>query len=143
MIDSYQLERFKKAQANGVYAHALAEIESGHKTGHWMWFIFPQLEGLGFSTISRFYALKNASEARAYLEDAELGPGLRNLCLALLKLPGSDPYEIFGDPDYLKLCSSMTLFDRISPNDIFAKVLDKYYGGEKDQRTIQILAEKE
>lgn len=139
MTDKYNLARFRNAQEHGVYEKALAEIKSGRKLSHWMWFIFPQIEGLGHSRTSRFYSLKSADEARAYLEDGLLAGRLREICEALLGLPGNDPVRVFGTPDWMKLSSSMTLFDYVSPDDVFAKVLDKYYGGNRDMKTKALL----
>lgn len=133
------LERFIRAQGGGVYEAALAELKAGRKKSHWMWFIFPQLSGLGRSELSRRFAIKNLQEARAYLVDRILGSRLRACCAALLALPISDPAAVFGFPDDLKLFSSMTLFDRASPNDIFAKVLDKYFAGGRDTKSLMML----
>lgn len=130
------LERFKKAQANGVYVNALEEIRRGRKRSHWMWFIFPQIDGLGFSPMTSIYAIKDQSEAREYLMDEMLGSRLREICQALLELPENDPHKVFGSPDDLKLRSSMTLFDYVAPNEIFAEVLEKYYAGERDKLTL-------
>lgn len=127
MEDKYHLERFKEAQAGGVYEQALSEIRSGHKKSHWMWFIFPQIKGLGFSPTARFFEIKSLAEAQAYLDDSLLGSRLREISSALLEQGNSDPYKIFGYPDDMKLHSSMTLFDHVSQNDIFAKILDKFY----------------
>lgn len=133
------ISRFRQAQSAGVYERALAEIEGGMKSGCWMWFIFPQIAGLGQSEISRHYAIANAEEARAYLADPVLGSRLRQICEALLNGESSDAHQIFGTPDDLKLRSSMTLFDFIRPQDIFAKVLDKFYSGQHDRRTLELL----
>lgn len=136
---SCNLDRFTSAQEGGVYEQALGEVLNGCKRTHWMWFIFPQLKGLGSSMAADYYGIKNLDEARAYLEDALLGERLRGICAALLEQPESDPERIFGFPDYLKLRSSMTLFDIVSPNDVFAKVLDRFYQGERDGVTLSIL----
>lgn len=138
MAARYDLTRFREAQASGVYERALAEIRTGRKKSHWMWFVFPQIHGLGFSATRQYYALESADEARAYLADNILGPRLCEICQVLLELPGSNPHAIFGSPDDLKLFSSMTLFDYVAPNDIFTKVLAKYYGDKRDARTLAI-----
>lgn len=135
----YGLERFKEAQDGGIYEKALMEIQAGRKRSHWMWYIFPQLQGLGFSPASRFFGIKNLAEARAYLNDKVLGCRLREICSALLDLGSADANAIFGSPDDLKLKSSMTLFDQVSPHDIFEKVLDRFYKGEQDRYSLEIL----
>ena len=140
--DSYNLARFKSAQASGVYERALQEIRRGRKTSHWMWFVFPQLAGLGFSATSIYYAIKNIDEAKAYLEDELLGQRLREICGVLLSLPTSDAREVFGTPDWMKLRSSLTLFDIVSPSDIFSKLLCKYFAASPDYRTLTLLRQK-
>ena len=136
------LERFLKAQERD-YEIALSEIKSGRKRSHWMWFIFPQNAGLGTTDISRHYAIKDMQEATDYLMDEILGLRLVNICKALLELESSDAYEIFGNPDNLKLKSSMTLFDAVSAIfPVFGQVLDKFYNGEHDERTLHILKRK-
>lgn len=133
------LERFKKAQEND-YDIALAEIKNGRKRSHWMWYIFPQFAGLGSTETSRFYAIKDIREATDYLLDTELGIRLVNICHALLELETNDPHVVFGSPDDLKLKSSMTLFDAVPATfPVFGHVLDKFYGGERDQRTLELL----
>lgn len=139
MAPEYDLQRFLEAQNSGAYPVALKELKEGRKKSHWMWFIFPQLQGLGLSPIARDYAINNTAEARAYLENEILGTRLRRLCEILLSLAESDPHVIFGSPDDLKLRSCMTLFDYIAPNDVFAKVLRKYYGGKADELTLSML----
>jgi uncharacterized protein (DUF1810 family) len=130
------LSRFIDAQSGGVYAQALAEIRGGRKQSHWMWFTFPQMEGLGFSGTAQFYGVQGLAEAKAYLADAVLGPRLREICAALLELDTSDPHRVFGSPDDVKLRSSMTLFALAAPAEtLFADVLDKYYGGERCAKT--------
>jgi len=134
-----RLERFKEAQKQD-YETALSEIKSGKKRGHWMWYIFPQIAGLGMTETSRYYAIKNLDEATAYLQDQELGARLVNISKALLQLMTSDPYEIFGTPDDLKLKSSMTLFDAVpEASPVFGQVLDKFYQGQRDQKTLALL----
>jgi len=137
--DPFDLERFVKAQT-GCYAQVLAEIRSGRKTTHWMWFIFPQIAGLGSSSTSRYYAIRDHSEAEAYLEHPVLGPRLIECCEAVLSLDGISALQLLGWPDDLKLKSSMTLFALVSPSDdAFQKVLDKFFEGESDDKTIDLL----
>ena len=135
------LSRFLKAQEHD-YAQALREIQSGHKRSHWMWYIFPQIQGLGFSSTAQFYAIENLQEAKDYLAHPVLGARLKEISSALLQLDGLTASEIFGYPDDLKLRSSMTLF-RLADLDceIFQAVLDKYYDGEADNKTIRIVQE--
>jgi uncharacterized protein (DUF1810 family) len=136
------LQRFKTAQDRD-YENALAEIKSGRKHGHWMWYIFPQITGLGRTEISRFYAIKDIGEAAELLMDQELGLRLTTICKALLGLETNDPNAIFESPDDLKLKSSMTLFDAVPATfPVFSQVLEKFYHGERDQRTLEILGIK-
>lgn len=135
----YELDRFRSAQNKGAYELALDEVRHGEKRSHWMWFIFPQIKGLGSSPTAEYYGIENLCEAKAFLEDPVLGGRLRGICAALLEQAESDPEKIFGFPDYMKLRSSMTLFDLVSPNDVFANVLDRFYGGERDHATISII----
>jgi uncharacterized protein (DUF1810 family) len=122
------------------YQIALSEIKNGKKQSHWMWYIFPQIEGLGFSETSKFYAIKNIHEAREFLKHPVLGSRLIEICNELLKLETNDPHTIFGNPDDLKLRSSMTLFSSLlNTNFVFQKVLDKYFDGKKDSKTLEIL----
>lgn len=139
MADRFYLARFKNAQDFGVYEKALSEIRNGRKMSHWMWFILPQIVGLGHSYNTKFYSIKNGEEARAYLADELLGNRLREICEALLELPNTDPCEVFGTPDWMKLGSSMTLFDYVLPNDVFEKVLNKYFAGSRDLRSLSII----
>lgn len=133
------LKRFRQAQEQD-YQAALAEIRSGKKRGHWMWYIFPQIAGLGMTDISRYYAIKDIREATDYLLDQELGFRLTEICKALLVLETDDAHAIFGSPDNLKLRSSMTLFDAVPATfPVFGQVLNKFYGGERDERTLQLL----
>lgn len=133
------LKRFKEAQQRD-YATALNEIKSGRKRSHWMWYIFPQIAGLGSTETSRYYAIKDIKEATDYLMDQELGFRLLEICKALLLLETNDALEVFGSPDDLKLRSSMTLFDAVPATfPVFGQVLDKFYGGERDERTLQLL----
>ncbi len=136
--DPFSLKRFLSAQT-GVHDRALAELRSGEKRSHWMWFIFPQIEGLGFSATSRQYAIKSLAEARAYLGHPVLGPRLRECAAAALAVEGRTASDIFGYPDDMKLKSSMTLFALVAEQDsVFARVLDKYFGGERDARTFEL-----
>ena len=129
------LQRFLDAQAT-AYPTALAEIKAGRKRSHWMWYIFPQIQGLGYSEISRHYAIRDAAEAAAYLAQPVLGPRLREIAGELLKLGGHDAGRIFGSPDDLKLHSSMTLFAAVPGTDpVFRAVLDKFFGGVPDAQT--------
>ena len=133
------LQRFKDAQDRD-YATALNEIQNGRKRSHWMWYIFPQIAGLGSTEISRFYAIKDIDEATDYLMDQELGIQLINICKAMLLLETNDALEVFGSPDHLKLKSSMTLFDAVPATfPVFGQVLDKFYDGERDKRTLDLL----
>lgn len=132
------LERYVKAQEN-VYESALMEIKNGLKETHWMWFIFPQIVGLGYSSTSEYYGIKSKEEAVYYLEHELLGARLLEITSVLLTLNIDNPVSIFGGIDALKLKSSMTLFYEVSGMEVFASVLDKYYDGEKDEKTIAIL----
>lgn len=139
MKDSDSLIRFLDAQSKS-YEQALSEIKSGRKRSHWMWFIFPQLQGLGYSETARFYAIKDLQEARLYLQHPVLGPRLIEISKALLALEGKTANQILGNPDDLKLRSSMTLFASVPGADpVFQAVLDKYYRGEADEKTLQLL----
>ena len=136
------LERFRYAQ-NRDYETALAEIKSGRKRGHWMWYIFPQVAGLGMTEVSRNYAINDIKEAGDFLMDQELGLRLTTICKALLELETNDPHSVFGSPDDLKLKSSMTLFDAVPATfPVFSLVLDKFYNGKRDERTLEILGIK-
>ena len=135
------LKRFLDAQEED-FAMALAEIKSGRKRSHWMWYIFPQIAGLGFSSTSKFYAIKDIAEAEEYLQHPVLGKRLVEISETLLEIERKTAYEIFSSPDDMKLKSSMTLFAALDETDpVFQKVLDKYFDGEKDGRTLQILGE--
>jgi uncharacterized protein (DUF1810 family) len=137
--DPYDLDRFVRAQ-HGDYAQALSEIKSGKKHSHWMWFIFPQLEGLAFSSTSRRYAIKSLDEARAYLAHPVLGPRVLECAQAVVDLDGRSAAEIFGSPDDLKLRSCATLFACVSPaGSVFHRLLEKYYNGGLDARTLRLL----
>lgn len=132
------LERFLKAQERD-YEVALNEIKNGRKTSHWIWYIFPQIAGLGFSSTSKYYSIKDKNEAIEYLNNKTLRNRLIEICEALLLLDTNDATYVMGYPDDLKLKSSMTLFNEVSDIDIFKKVLDKFYNGEKDEMTISLL----
>tara|TARA_Y100001970_G_scaffold292513_1_gene434090 strand:+ start:792 stop:1217 length:426 start_codon:yes stop_codon:yes gene_type:complete len=130
MNDIYNLDRFIKAQENS-YHIALKEIENGEKSSHWMWFVFPQIDGLGMSSISKEYSIKSNQEAEDYLNHNILGKRLIEITNALMKIENKSARSIFGYPDNLKLKSSMTLFKIISSdNKLFSDVLDKYFNGE-------------
>ena len=136
MSDPHGLQHFVAAQ-EGVYESAVAELRAGRKTGHWMWFVFPQIEGLGMSAMSQRYAIASVAEARAYLEHPVLGPRLAECAGILVELGGTDSaQDIFGGIDAVKLRSSMTLFARASEDDsVYHAVLDQYFGGETDPQT--------
>jgi len=137
--DPFELERFVRAQAAN-YREALGEIRAGAKESHWMWYVFPQLDGLGSSPTAKRYALKSPAEAEAYLAHPLLGPRLRECCEAALSVAGRTAQEIFGSPDDLKLHSSATLFAAVAPDEpVFARLLEKYYDGRRDERTLQLL----
>lgn len=139
MDESENLKRFYTAQ-EGTFETAYLELKQGRKQSHWMWFIFPQIYGLGFSDKSRRYALRDLQEAEQYLQDPLLANRLIRLCFLLLDLEGKTAYEIFGSPDDLKLRSSMTLFASVrQPHAVFQQVLDKYFGGKKDLRTMELI----
>lgn len=135
----FDLERFVAAQRS-MYERALAELRSGRKRSHWMWYVFPQLAGLGRSPTSRHYAIASAEEADAYLKHPVLGPRLIECATAVLEINGRSAYEIFGSPDDLKLRSCATLFARISPpGSTFSKLLANYFAGEEDEQTVRLL----
>ena len=139
MTNEISLQRFLDAQES-AYPTALAEIKRGRKQSHWMWFIFPQIQGLGLSSTSRFYALKNATEAAAYLKQPLLGSRLLEICAELLRLPGHDATRIFGHPDDLKLRSCLTLFANLPhPQPVFQLLLDKFFQGTPDNQTLRLL----
>jgi uncharacterized protein (DUF1810 family) len=137
MSDPYDLQRFVDAQdRGGTYDRALQELRDGRKTSHWMWFVFPQLAGLGSSPMARQYAISSLDEARAYLTHAVLGDRLRESARALTSLDTRDPSEVLGGIDAMKLRSSMTLFARAAPDEpLFGEVLDQYFGGVADDTT--------
>jgi uncharacterized protein (DUF1810 family) len=138
MSDAFQLRRFIEAQ-EPVFAEVLAELRAGRKASHWMWFVFPQIEGLGHSSTAQYFAIRSLDEARAYLGHPVLGPRLRE-CTALVNaVRGRTATEIFGYPDDLKFRSSMTLFAHATPeNQEFLNALWRYYSGEFDPRTLEL-----
>jgi uncharacterized protein (DUF1810 family) len=139
MTDENSLQRFLTAQETD-YPIALAEIKRGRKQSHWMWYIFPQVQGLGYSETARFYAIKNMLEAEAYLNHPVLGKRLIEICEALLLLTSNNATAIFGNPDDLKLRSSMTLFSLVNnPPPVFQKVLNKFFQGIPDPKTQQLI----
>jgi uncharacterized protein (DUF1810 family) len=139
METTNNLNRFLEAQET-KYNEALTEIKKGKKQGHWMWYIFPQIAGLGFSEYNVFYAIKNREEAIQYLQHPVLGKRLIQISKAVLEINGKTANEIFGKPDDRKLQSCMTLFNQVKNSEpIFQDVLDKYYQGIKDEKTIQLL----
>lgn len=137
--DAYDLQRFVAAQdAGGTYDRATAELRAGRKTSHWMWFVFPQVAGLGYSPASRTYAISSLDEARAYVAHPVLGARLIECATILAGLPGRTAEQIFGEVDALKLRSCITLFIRAAPGEpVFRQVLDQYFGGEPDSATEQ------
>ena len=137
------LTRFTEAHRQS-YQSALSEIRNGRKTSHWMWYIFPQLLGLGHSPISRYYSIRDLDEAEAFLRNPYLGGNLLEICRALLALHTDDATEVFGKPDDMKLRSSMTLFSLVDGCDpVFREVLDKYFGGKRDLRTLELLGKED
>lgn len=135
----HNLGRFIKAQGTD-YARALAEMRRGRKSSHWMWYIFPQLRGLGRSSTAEFYGIENIEEARAYAAHPILGPRLIEIFEATLAVEGKSAHDIFGSPDDLKLRSCATLFAQVSaPGSPFERVLKKFYGGEPDSATLRLL----
>jgi uncharacterized protein (DUF1810 family) len=139
MNQAQSLQRFLEAQET-AFPVALAELQQGQKQSHWMWYIFPQLQGLGHSATAHYYGLRDAAEARAYAQHPQLGSRLLLLCAALLALPGTNATRIMGRPDDLKLRSCMTLFDAVCPDQpIFQEVLDKFFQGQPDAHTLRLL----
>ncbi len=137
--DPYDLRRFVRAQESD-YARALSEIRSGRKRTHWMWYIFPQIDGLAFSSTSKHYSIKSIEEAKAYLNHPILGPRLLECAEAVARLQGRSATEIFGSPDDLKLRSCATLFACVlPPGSVFDRLLRKYYRGGRDGKTLQLL----
>lgn len=137
--DPYDLRRFVEAQEH-AYERALAEVRSGRKRTHWIWYIFPQIDGLGFSPTAKKYAIKSADEARAYLQHPVLGPRLLECAEAVVRIEGRTAAEIFGTPDDLKLRSCATLFACFLPRpSVFDRLIDKFYQGRRDNKTQQLL----
>ena len=137
--DERGLDKYVSAQARD-YDDALREIRSGRKRSHWIWYIFPQLDGLGYSPTAQYYGIRDLEQAKDYMAHPVLGPRLVEISEALLALPSSDPGAVMGYPDDLKLCSSMTLFELVAPDQpVFGKVLDKFYGGRRDPLTLRLL----
>jgi uncharacterized protein (DUF1810 family) len=137
--DPHNLSRFISAQAM-IYESVLIELGSGRKRSHWMWFIFPQIDGLGHSATSRYYSIKSAEEARLYLNHPVLGARLLQCAEAVLAIEGKTALEIFGFPDDQKLKSSMTLFACVKDSEsVFVRVLDKYFNGKRDKKTLVLL----
>jgi len=139
MAKEHNLQRFINAQ-EANYPAALAEVKNGRKQSHWMWYVFPQVKGLGFSETSKYYAIEDMKEAEEYLKHPVLGKRLVFICNELLALKTNDASKIFGSPDDLKLRSSMTLFSLVpGTHPIFQLVLDKFFNGAKDNKTLQII----
>jgi len=139
MATTNTLDKFIKAQ-DKLFQVAFEEIKNGKKKSHWMWFIFPQIKGLGFSEMSHYYAIENLQEAQEYLNHPVLGKRLMEISSALLQLATDDPNLVFGSPDDMKLRSSMTLFASVTHTDgIFKQVLEKYFNGKMDPKTLRIV----
>ena len=139
-----EIERFRKAYKS-TFEKALKEIQGGEKQTHWMWYIFPQMKGLGDSPNAEYYGIESEKEARMFLQDEYLGDSLRKICKALLELETNDALEVFGRIDEIKLRSSMTLFyiaEGRYPSSVFVKVLDKFFDGEIDDLTVRLLKRK-
>jgi uncharacterized protein (DUF1810 family) len=136
--DPYDLDRFVRAQA-ADYERALSELRAGEKRSHWMWYIFPQIDGLGQSPMSHRYSIKSRAEAMAYLSHPLLGPRLRECAEIVHGIVGRSALEIFGSPDDMKLRSSATLFACVSNDDVFERVLEKHFNGQADDETLRLL----
>jgi len=137
--DPFDLKRFIRAQERD-YSQALSEIRQGQKRSHWMWYVFPQIDGLAMSSTAKLYAIKSLDEARAYLDHPVLGLRLRECAEAMLSIEGRSATEILGSPDDLKLRSSATLFASVSsPGSVFERVLAKFYEGRRDERTLELI----
>ena len=140
--DPFNLARFVQAQERD-YEQAMSEIRGGRKRSHWMWYIFPQFDGLGLSATSSHYAIKSLAEAEAYLRHAVLGARLLESARASVALEGRSAFEVFGSPDDMKLQSFATLFASISPaGSVFEQIIDKYFGGKRDEKTIRLLGSR-
>jgi uncharacterized protein (DUF1810 family) len=141
VVDPYDLERFVQAQ-EGDYEEALSEIRRGLKRSHWMWYIFPQFDGLGISSTSKRYSVKSVEEARAFVAHPVLGPRLLECTEAALRVEGRSAMEIFGYPDEMKLRSCATLFASVSPaGSVFHRIIEKYFRGECDARTLRLIGD--
>ncbi|MGW8138110.1 DUF1810 domain-containing protein (plasmid) [Sphingomonas zeae] len=138
MPDAHSLDRFVEAQTL-AYPGALAEIRRGAKRSHWIWYIFPQITGLGRSPTAQHFAIRSADEARAYLDHAVLGPRYIECVTALQDLAISDPVAVFGEIDAMKLRSSLTLFEAVRPSPLLAAALDRWFGGKRDEMTLRLL----
>jgi uncharacterized protein (DUF1810 family) len=139
VTDPYNLQRFVAAQ-DPMFERVCAELRHGLKTSHWMWFIFPQIKGLGHSSVAQHYAISSRAEAEAYMEHPILGPRLRECTRLVIAIQGRSIHDILGTPDDLKFCSSMTLFAHATPdNQVFLDALQKYFAGKFDPLTIQRL----
>jgi len=139
MDDFHDLQRFVEAQ-NPVYRQVCTELAAGAKASHWMWFVFPQLKGLGRSAIAQHFGIASRTEAEAYWGHPVLGPRLKECSELVLALRGTTALQIFGSPDDLKFRSSMTLFSRVAPGEpVFTLAVDKYFGGDWDDRTLELL----
>lgn len=137
--DPFNLQRFVAAQ-DGVYENVREELRVGRKRSHWMWFVFPQFKGLGFSPVAQFYAISSLDEARCFLAHPVLGPRLRDCAALVNRIEGKSLFDIFGDPDDLKFRSSMTLFERAAPDEpAFSSALDKFCRGVRDPLTLEKL----
>ncbi len=141
MDESKCLERFLQQQ-EAAYPAALAEVRGGRKENHWMWYIFPQLRGLGQSTLSWYYGIEDLQEAASYLEHPVLGRRLREITRAALECGEGNSAVLFGRPDNMKFRSCMTLFARVSEDDLFDRALDKFFDGQEDPVTLQLLQKK-
>ena len=138
-MKKYNIKRFVNAHQSS-FAMALEEIQAGYKMSHWMWYIFPQIKGLGYSDIAEYYAIEDLDEAKAYLKEPTLAAHMQEICDALLKNESNDAEKVMGWPDDLKLRSSMTLFAAAEPtNDIYQKVLNKFFEGKSDEKTFALL----
>ena len=135
------IERFLEPQKTS-YVIALEEVRNGRKVSHWMWYIFPQLRGLGQSNVAWYYGIEDLSEAKVYLAHPILGQRLREITQVALDLFENDPMKIFGWPDHMKFRSCMTLFAQASEDDLFTKALDKFFGGQEDFMTLELLKQK-
>lgn len=137
--DLFRLQRFVAAQEK-IYEQVLRELRDGRKRTHWMWFVFPQLDGLAFSSTAKFYAIGSLDEAKAYMQHDMLGRNLRECTQTVLAIEGRSAHDIFGSPDDLKLKSCMTLFEFVDGSkSVFGRVLEKFYAGERDNKTLQLL----